>query len=341
MTRPLLIADGDIPTTHILARILREAFGDVEVRTSDTLFGADVVGRPILVSRLCHPQFSWLPGYLRAHRADYVYFLDDNFFELTPDIDAHLAPFYAHPVVVATLGAFIGGASRTLVMSRRLREYLAHRFPDAAIDYLVPGFDVAGARRIDASTPRVAKPAGQIRIGYPTTRRTNVTDLLVPAIQGALTRHGSRVRFEFVGWAPDALIGVPGVDVHPNVADYDRYLAFKLSRGWDIGIAPLRGEPFETYKTNVKYREYGGCGIAGIYSRVPPYVDYVTDGENGLLVDNTVDAWSSALDRLIADDALRARIAASARQDVEANLDQRTSAAQLKAFLERRARVAA
>ena len=73
--------------------------------------------------------------------------------------------------------------------------------------------------------------------------------------------------------------------------------------------APLIGSHFETFKTQVKYREFGAFGVAGTYSAVAPYLDYVEDGVTGLLVGNTVDSWVSALDRLIRAPELRAAIA--------------------------------
>lgn len=337
---PLLIADGDIPTTHIVARLLRHGFGDVEVRTAERLFGADTANRPVLISRLCHPQYRWLPGYLASRNVRYAYFLDDNFWEMTDAVDPHLARFYMHESVRDTLDAFVAHAGVRIVMSPRLARYIESRSPGVPTGCIVGGFDVARVRAL-AAAPRAPKPAGEIRVGYPTSRRSNVAHLLAPVVEKVARRHPRRVRFEFVGWVPDALASHPGVSVHPHIADYDRFLAFQLSRQWDIGIAPLMGEPFETYKTNVKYREYGGCGIAGIYSDVPPYADSVVHEATGLLVQNSPDAWVEALETLIGDEPLRARIAEHARADVDENLNQELSSAQLKRLLTGSERAAA
>jgi hypothetical protein len=36
------------------------------MRPAKQLLGAELAGRPLLVVRLCHPEFAWLPPYLAA-----------------------------------------------------------------------------------------------------------------------------------------------------------------------------------------------------------------------------------------------------------------------------------
>jgi hypothetical protein len=61
------------------------------------IFGAAVTGRPVVVSRLCFPRYSWLPDHLAREGVRYAYFVDDNFWEITADIDVRLARFFRHP----------------------------------------------------------------------------------------------------------------------------------------------------------------------------------------------------------------------------------------------------
>jgi glycosyltransferase involved in cell wall biosynthesis len=319
---PLLIADGDIPTTHLFARVLRAAHGGVEIRYAETLFGADVARPHVAFSRFCMPSHAWLPQYLAARGIGYLYLLDDNFWALTPDVDPHLATFYAHPAVVETLDTFVRGSRAVVVWSRRLGETIRARLPATRIEYLNPPFDTDKANALLEAAGHRAANADAVRIGYPTSRRPGVAPLLEPVIRHVAQRFARRVRFEFVGWMPDGVADVPGVSLFQHVPDYDRYLEFKLSRRWDIGLAPLLGGAFDACKTSVKYREYGGCGIAGVYSRVAPYTDDVADGRTGLLVENRVDAWIAALERLVESPDERRTLAANARADVEHNFSQ-------------------
>ena len=333
-TVPLLVADGDIPTTRLVARELRVVYPEVEIRVPATLFGADVRGRPILVSRLCHPSLSWLPGYLRERGGGYAYFLDDNFWELTPDVDPHLAAFFGHPAVIATLDAFVRGARRVIVWSGRLAEYLRERFPGHDVVAVDAGFDV-DAVAVPLAAVASAAPAddGVFRVGYPTTRKPALAPLLCEIVARAEQHFGRTVQFEFMGWMPDALGAAPNAMLLPPVDDYGRYLAFMIGRHWGAGIAPLWPGRFESFKTDIKYREYGGCRIPGLYSAVPPYVDSVVEGKTGLLVANDPAAWLAALARLHADPTTGAAIAAAAFADVGARRDLKHTGRRLAAAL--------
>ena len=324
--KPLLVAEGDIPTTRLLARVLEAGYGQVDVRTLDALFGADIARSHVVLSRVCQPSHAWLPRYFAARGLGYLYFLDDNFWELTPEVDAHLAPFYQHPAVIESLDSFVAAASATVVMSDRLAKYIRARFPGAKVEYVNPPFDVELVRQLLATTAPSERPAGQLRIGYPTSRRNSVAPLLVPVVRHVAQKYAGSVEFDFVGWMPDNLACLPGVCLHPQITDYNEYLHFKISRRWDIGLAPLLGRLFEGCKTNNKYREYGGCRVAGIYSRVSPYSESVVHKQNGYLSENTVDEWIFSLETLISSPSLRTTIVENAFIDVDRNYSQQATA---------------
>lgn len=90
-------------------------------------------------------------------------------------------------------------------------------------------------------------------------------------------------------------------------------------RNWDIGLAPLLDTVYNRCKTDNKFREYGACGIAGIYSAIPPYTASVQHEITGLLTENTEDAWYHALKRLILEEVLRKSIAGNARKWISKN----------------------
>jgi glycosyltransferase involved in cell wall biosynthesis len=245
--------------------------------------------------------------------------LDDNFWELTPDFDIHLAPYFGHPAVRATLDRFMRGAAVVIVWSERLRDYISARFPGIAVEFVPSGVDLAQIRRL--RPPGGRADDGVVRIGYPTSRRLGVASLLAEVVRAIVGKYPGRVQFEFVGWMPEALEDLPNVTLMPQIAEYDAYLAFVLSRQWDVGLAPLAGVHFESFKTDVKYREYAAFRVAGVYSRVSPYTETVQAGRTGVLVDNDPQEWIAALAALIESPRMREDIVAAAFADVSAHRD--------------------
>jgi len=87
----------------------------------------------------------------------------------------------------------------------------------------------------------------------------------------------------------------------------------------DIGIAPLLDNEFNRCKSNLKYLEYGICGIPSVFSDVV-YSKTVKDGETGLIAKNE-DEFFEKLSLLIEDHELREKIGALAYLDVKMNYD--------------------
>ena len=312
---PLIIADDDTPTARLVAKELAAFHGDAEVRVSRGLFGAELAGRPLLVARLCHPELSWLPAYLASRGLRYSFLLDDHFWSLDDDVDPRQSRHYRHPAVRATLARFLTHAATVVVWSARMRDDLRERFPGLDVRFVRPGIDL----NLWADAKRAAPPRpddGIVRIGYPTTRRPSVSSLVTAVVAAIGERYGDRVRFEFVGWMPDGLERASNVAFTPHVDRYERYAAHATSRRWDLGLAPIVGSAFDSFKTDIKYREYAAMRTPGVYGAGPPYDDAVADGVTGVLVPPRVDAWVDALASLIDDPSRRARLASAAHDDV-------------------------
>ena len=325
---PLLIADGDIATTHIIARVIREAYGDVQIAYPATLQSMRLQGRLVIISRLCLPELGWLPDYLTKKNIGYSYFLDDNFFELNVAYDKHNGAFFSHPATRATLSRFIDSADRVIVMSAVLAAELRHRFPRQQIRLIAAPIDLALIDRL--LPPSQAVTSEKFRVGYPSTRRPNVSNLLTDIVNQSLLLHGDSIEFEFMGWMPESLRDVTGVAFLPAVEGYENYVAVVQSRGWNAALAPMMDSTFENCKTNLKYREYAAFGIPGVYSDVQLYASSVASGRTGLLAQNRSEDWVVALNQLRIDLPLRQAITSAARHDMEKHYAQPLVAAQLK-----------
>ena len=162
------------------------------------------------------------------------------------------------------------------------------------------------------------------RVGFAGTARERAFEQLVQAIIRIVNRPGNDITFEFIGYLPPALSPLTKngwVHHFPAIADYPAFIAFKASRGWQIGLAPIHDDAFTACKTNNKFREYSALGITGLYADSALYRASVQEGVDGLLVPDTVEGWETAILALRNDPEARVRIAAHASSRVRRQHD--------------------
>ncbi len=240
-----------------------------------------------------------------------IYDLDDNFFEIPPETAVGRA--CAQPRHLAMIKEYLSSASLVRVYSRPLVARAAEFSSNVEL--------VSGA--VDLSQVRApgTPPNGPIKIIYATSRLDDpLAAIFLPALRRLLDESAGWVEAHF--WGPRPPHHLPGVRHHAVIHNYDRYLQRFSAAGFEVGLAPLADDIFHRSKTNTKFREYGACRIAGIYSDVDIYSDCVRHGETGLLVSNTTDDWYGAIRRLVDDFDLRRMIQRQARAVVEANHSQ-------------------
>ncbi len=160
-----------------------------------------------------------------------------------------------------------------------------------------------------------------------------------PAVATAveqLVREGRGLSFEVVGFVPRPLARLRGLRWFPWRSRYPEFHRFLATRGWAVGLAPLRDLDFNRCKAAAKYLEYASLGIAGVYSDIPTYRDAVSHGVNGLLVDHGEPAaWKEAIELLVREPELRRGIVERAREDLLANYSPERYAASVAELLRR------
>ncbi len=242
-----------------------------------------------------------------------LYDLDDNFFELPPDSASGRA--FAQPDQLAMLTEYLTAASLVRVYSRPL--LTRARLLNSHVEMVTSAVDLHQVRQPAKSS------GGPVKLIYATSRLDDsLGQIFLPALRRLMDEEGPRVEAHF--WGPRPPAELPAVRHHGVVHDYDRFLRRFSAAGFDIGLAPLADDVFHRSKTNTKFREYGACGIAGIYSDVEVYSDCVRHGETGLLVANDADAWYRALRQLVDDANLRKKIQQQARAEIEEYYSQET-----------------
>lgn len=278
----------------------------------------------LVIDRLWRPDIT-LPlmeaaiAQARADGAAFVYSIDDNLL----DLPAERAdwPSAAHLAIVRhCLAEADGVLVSSQALAERLRPLTRGRIvvlPNALDERLLP--------RTTRGTPPDQGPQGErpLTVGYMGTA-THDDDLamVLPALTALAARHPGRLSFQVIGGARRlasreawraAGLPVRFLNPWPTDEEYPSFLPwFAAHADWDIAIAPLGDTPFRRCKSDIKFLDYCALGTAIVLSDVPPYAATVRHGETGLLVANTPEAWLTALNTLVADAPLRARLGRAA-----------------------------
>lgn len=100
--------------------------------------------------------------------------------------------------------------------------------------------------------------------------------------------------------------------------DWDRY--YRSVASFDVGIAPLSDNRFNSSKSHVKALEYAAVGIPTVASRMLPYVDFIQDGQTGFLIPPGSDhLWHKRLRELANEPILRQSMGDAAWRLAERN----------------------
>lgn len=305
----LVVIEGEIATTQLIEQLLK-ACGPLGIRYRKVHLSAltfrDLNDRAIpLFVRCGDPSLRLWIELLHRARHPYLYYIDDNFWELQDE--SAVGRYYRDPDVRQTLEFAVSHADQVLTNSEILASYL-QRFGSRV--RVLPAFFDFGL--IEGCIPQHTP---ELRIGFAgSATRTDDLELIRPVIQTVLDRIPNAV-FEFCGAMPRDVQQGQRIRFFGHTSSYADFVRFQAERNWSIGMAPLCDHPANRAKTNNKYREYAACGIPGVYSDMPPYQGSVEPGITGLLADPSSEAWLSAIMMLAHRPDERKRIALQAERD--------------------------
>lgn len=298
-----------------LARGMRRRLRDLEAAEDFAL---------VLVHRELWP----LAGYraerrLAGRHLPWVYDLDDAVF--LPNVSVAnrrfvgLKPFAQPARLVAGARAVAAGNDWLADWARRLR-------PGRPADEVAVVPTAVDTARW-APRPRAPGPLRLVWIGSHST--VGYLRPLVPVLQRLARRHVD-LEVHHVGAALD----MPGVRLvrHPWSEDTE----VEWVAGADVGLAPLPDNDWSRGKCGLKLLLYMACGLPAVASPVGVHTEIVRHGEDGLLAPDA-PAFGEALEALLGDAALRARLGAAARATVQARYSVSAVAPRLAALLRRAA----
>ena len=181
------------------------------------------------------------------------------------------------------------------------------------------------------TTRFVPKPAAEPRqqpvvgwIGSPTTAD------YIKGLGGVLRQVAERSPFVLRVSGTGSPVVIPGVTVDNPPWTLDDEIG--LFQACDIGVYPLADDQWSRGKCGFKAIEFMACGVPVVASAVGVNREIIEDGVNGFLA-STDREWTEKLGRLIADPALRARLASAGRRTIEERFSLAVNAPRLAGVL--------
>lgn len=135
---------------------------------------------------------------------------------------------------------------------------------------------------------------------------------LAPVI-AEVQRHCPNTFFEVIGGERVARIfnGIPRVIILPTMAWPD-YLKHTQIVRQDIGLAPLRDTLFNRGRGPIKFFDYARAGAVGVFSAGPAFSDFLSNGVDGIVLENNPSLWVNRIVELVNSPQLRKNMADAA-----------------------------
>ncbi len=144
-------------------------------------------------------------------------------------------------------------------------------------------------------------------IGWIGSKSTSIYIIdILPAMEKFTSKYD--VVFNLVGFDESVLSERMKERCNINVIPWSEETEIEEILKFDVGIMPLKNDPWSNGKCGFKLVQYMSCSKPVVASPVGINTSLVKEGENGFLAESE-DAWSDAFEKLYLDKALREKMA--------------------------------
>lgn len=308
---------------EVPARAINERFPNHQVCVKSDVQISDYARSNVMVWQRCSEP-DLLPKVRHAKKMGVkcVYELDDDVFQIPPEFQKPYI-YYAKPEVRECIIEHMQLADAVTVSTHTLAKAVRPYIPDTPI------FVVENTLDVDFWEPayvhKCTNPTDDIVIGWMASGSHTIdAPLIVPALLRAL-QENERVKLLLIGWVGWEQLCQAFEPYKDRITTMDWVQLYDLPRKMmpmDIGICPLVDNAFNRSKSNLKWLQYSSLGACTLASRLDPY-RAIQDGYDGILVDETREAWADAVSRVVNDDKLRHQLGVNARQTLVEKWDVR------------------
>lgn len=312
-----IISDGEITTIFLLRQVFENMkdVSNVNILYLQDVSTDDLSNRINVFCRNCNPGFNWLPKFLKRKNIPYIYYIDDNLWELNDG--TILADYHSSPEVLNSLSEFVKYASVVIASTKKLEEYITDKSMNASNKVIsLPNF--IDFSKFSFSNDQQPNQKKNFRIGYAGSAKQKAFDPVLSALQ-EIRDLGWDFSVEFVGFEPKTKLKID--QKYSYQSSYEKYVSLVKERNWDLALAPFLDDYFWSFKTDNKYREYSALKIPAIYSDVEPYSRVISEGINGFLSKNDITSWKNKILSILKGDFDLESIAERASNDVRLKYD--------------------
>lgn len=287
---PELIVSASLGVISALEPMEERGVLQVRFKRTTNVRKKDIQWADILITvRGCEPLTVNIVEQAKKAGRLIIYYLDDDLLHIPKESLAK--EYYDDPIISGGLKKVLAFADILWGVNSNIRDRYLQLTKGRWIQNRV-------AKSVLSPVPAIY-PNSLIRVLYAgsTDHKVIVQEILAPVARRLCNKYGDRISFTFIGADP-CVQGQHGIEFIPYIKPYEAYCNYVRNGNFSIGLAPGRTDQFFSCKYYNKYLEYSSIGAVGIYTNAEPYTQIVLNGVNGILCENTVDDWCSAIERL-------------------------------------------